>query len=490
MPQPIYIPQYHNPWEAMLPTFLSQMILQTHGNKLRRELMQEEAAQEQATFEQRRKVLGEENEKMREFELQKGGYRPATGPESEYVPPDVMTPGGKPYYTPSAAVGKAMSVEGTDTMLIPQLQNGKIVGYQAAKRETGEQLLASKGIYKIGDSLGQLKPDGKFKILVSTKKQGMTEADLTARSLSGDKEAQATLQAMEERRTREHLAGMTNQPVGLEAQTNRLVIKDPKGALLYQDSKTPYSGGQLKPITEPQMVAMMNDVEGFDQMPEDVKNLWYETYAKDRSAVPPFYYRDPKSKNAFIKGFAEWELKRGGTGGEVVADRFSTKALGSSLQFQQKNRGMMGSFVTNINGQVSKIEKISKDIVSRVGIRALDLPRRELVTRFVGSGQERVLESYLKEVSAEIAKLSQGSAASIAQLPEGNRESWERIHDPNLSFRELLKVLEGTREQANIRLQSVDNEISETEYKLKNLGVSSQSKSKPKKVGRFTIEEE
>lgn len=149
--------------------------------------------------------------------------------------------------------------------------------------------------------------------------------------------------------------------------------------------------------------------------------------------------------------------------------RAIVKSLNSSLLQQQKNRGMMGSFVKNINGQVDKLEARSRDIIKRVGIRALDVPWRELNVRFIGSGHEQVFAAYMKEISAEIAKLAQGSAASIAQLPEENRKEWEKIHDVNLSMKELMIVFNGTREMANVRLQSVDDEIAETIDKLGNV---------------------
>lgn len=149
--------------------------------------------------------------------------------------------------------------------------------------------------------------------------------------------------------------------------------------------------------------------------------------------------------------------------------RVTLVGVRSSIQQQQKNRGMMGSFVGNIGKQVQRISEIYSDIVSRVGIRALDLPKREMMRSIVGSGNENVIQAYMKEISAEIAKLSQGSAASIAQLPESNRQEWERIHDPNLSLRELLKILNETNEMANMRLQSVDEEIEETLKVLDNV---------------------
>lgn len=160
-----------------------------------------------------------------------------------------------------------------------------------------------------------------------------------------------------------------------------------------------------------------------------------------------------------------------------VQPRAIVKSLNSSLMQQQKNRGAMGSFVANINRQVDEVEKRSRDIIKRVGIRALDVPWRELNVRFIGSGHERVFEAYMKEISAEIAKLSQGSAASIAQLPEENRKDWERIHDPNLSLRQLVIVMKGTRDMANMRLKSVQDEIDSTIDRFSNVrnkrGVSS-----------------
>ena len=49
------------------------------------------------------------------------------------------------------------------------------------------------------------------------------------------------------------------------------------------------------------------------------------------------------------------------------------------------------------------------------------------------------------------------------------RQEWEKIHDVNLSMRELLIVLNGTREMANIRLDSVQDEIDFTVDELGNI---------------------
>ena len=152
-----------------------------------------------------------------------------------------------------------------------------------------------------------------------------------------------------------------------------------------------------------------------------------------------------------------------------VQPRAIQKVLSSSLTQQQKNRGAMGSFVQNINGQVDKVEDIMTKVVDRFGVRALDVPWRDLKVVAIGEGDERVLEAYTKEISVEIFKLSQGSTASVALLPEAGRKEWESIHDVNLSWPEMKKVMMGTRDMANIRLKSVNDEIKRTVEGLANV---------------------
>jgi len=151
-----------------------------------------------------------------------------------------------------------------------------------------------------------------------------------------------------------------------------------------------------------------------------------------------------------------------------LVPRTNIKALQGSLNQQQKQRGMMGSFVKNLNKQLGRVDQIMKDVIQRVGVRAMDLPIREWRTRFVGSGHEKVLESYLIEISNEIGKLSTGSAQSIRELSTDAQERWAKIHDPNLSFKELKLILDETQTMGNMRLKSTEEEIQDTMDKIKN----------------------
>ena len=164
-----------------------------------------------------------------------------------------------------------------------------------------------------------------------------------------------------------------------------------------------------------------------------------------------------------------------------VVPRAVVKSLSSSLANQEKQRGMMGSFVRNINSQVGRVEEIMND-VDRWGFRALDLPRRELKKKFVGSGKEITLDGYLTEISNEINKLSQGSQASIAQLGEESQKRWNAIHDPALSLREIKIILDETKQMAEMRIASTNEELDFTRNRLKNLkegGSSSLQRSTP-----------
>jgi hypothetical protein len=168
------------------------------------------------------------------------------------------------------------------------------------------------------------------------------------------------------------------------------------------------------------------------------------------------------------------EKEAGGSAQNVIQTAAGTKAGVASLGQQQKMRGMMGSFVRNMDKQVSRVEDIGEDIVSRVGVRALDMPIRSLNQKFLGSGNENILEAYTTEISNEIAKLSTGSASSIAELSVGAQERWAKIHDPNLSYNELMKILNETKHMAQMRLDSADEEINATKSGIGVLKENSQ----------------
>ena len=190
-----------------------------------------------------------------------------------------------------------------------------------------------------------------------------------------------------------------------------------------------------------------------------------------------FSNRDAASQQQYREEYGRFLESQGLTPETANAVTAHTKSLTRSLDQQEKQRGAMGNFVRNVNKQVEYAEQLF-EYLQRTDIRALNIPLRLLRTKFKGSGLEQVYEMFIKEISAEAAKLSQGSTASIALLPEGNRQEWERVHDVNMPLMEQRKVLQGTSKLANVRMESVEEEIANTSNKIEN--IIDQYRTKPK----------
>lgn len=158
-------------------------------------------------------------------------------------------------------------------------------------------------------------------------------------------------------------------------------------------------------------------------------------------------------RQAFGKEFAQWKVDKGFKPQDIALMKADYKAGDISLKNMAKQEAPMEAFVKNINSQVNYAKTLF-DKLQRTDIRALNVPMRELRTKLKGSGLEQTYELFMQEISMEANKLAQGSASSIQQLPEQSRKEWLRIHDVNLPLKEILPVLEGTKNMANMRLST------------------------------------
>ncbi|MFA5340308.1 MAG: hypothetical protein WC332_00885 [Clostridia bacterium] len=181
--------------------------------------------------------------------------------------------------------------------------------------------------------------------------------------------------------------------------------------------------------------------------------------------------RDWQERRIFNDEYYKYIKEKGLTANDVVVMQATYKSGSSSLGNMKKQEAPMRAFVNNINTQVDYAKELF-DGLKRTDFRLLNLPLRELRTRVAGSGLERQYELFLQEISMEANKLAQGSSASIAQLPEGNRKEWLRIHDINLPLKEILPVLEGTKKMANMRLSTW---LDSTNYLIKEMGAIGES---------------
>lgn len=162
--------------------------------------------------------------------------------------------------------------------------------------------------------------------------------------------------------------------------------------------------------------------------------------------------------------------ENGRTVGGLVSSQSQIAALQGSLKNIQKQENMMGSFVRNLDEQNIRI-KMAMDAIKRTDARFLNVPWRKFKKEIKGSADEAILDMYLTEISTEVGKLASGSAASIAALPEGARQKWESIHDPNLPLSELYKLLNETLAGAHLRMQSVRDEKGSILQQLEGLQV-------------------
>jgi len=179
-------------------------------------------------------------------------------------------------------------------------------------------------------------------------------------------------------------------------------------------------------------------------------------------------------RKVYAKEYYQWQTDKGYKPGDIALMQSDYRAGDMSLKNMSKQEAPMAAFVGNINKQIDKVSALY-DNNDRTGIRLLDLPVRELKVRAVGSGEEAVKASYLLEISNEIGKLSSGASGSVQQLSDSAKEDWKKVHDVNLSFKEIMKVVNATRDQANMRMQSWRDAKEEVRSMIGGLGTSGPS---------------
>ena len=158
-------------------------------------------------------------------------------------------------------------------------------------------------------------------------------------------------------------------------------------------------------------------------------------------------------RKAYGKGYGQWQVDKGFSAQDIALIQADYRAGDTSLKNMTKQEYPMLAFVSNINKQIDKVQELYTNN-DRVGLRLIDKPVRDLKVLAKGSGDEAVKASYLLEISNEIGKLSSGASGSVQQLSDSAKEDWKKVHDPNLSLTEIMKVVHATRDQANMRMDS------------------------------------
>jgi hypothetical protein len=158
-------------------------------------------------------------------------------------------------------------------------------------------------------------------------------------------------------------------------------------------------------------------------------------------------------RQQYAKEYAQWKANNNFSPQDVALMQADYKAGDASLKNMKKQEAPMDAFVLNINRQIDKIQQLFNNN-DRVGIRLLDKPLRDIAVLAKGSGEEAVKASYLLEISNEIGKLSSGASGSVQQLSDSAKEDWKKVHDVNLPLKEIIKIVNATRDQANMRIST------------------------------------
>ena len=174
-------------------------------------------------------------------------------------------------------------------------------------------------------------------------------------------------------------------------------------------------------------------------------------------------------RKVYAKEYSQWQVDSGFKPGDIALMQSDYRAGDMSLKNMAKQEAPMSAFVGNINKQIDKVQQLYSNN-DRTGIRLLDKPIRDLKVLAVGSGDEAVKASYLLEISNEIGKLSSGASGSVQQLSDSAKEDWKKVHDVNLSLGEIMKVVNATRDQANMRMSSWREAKQEVRSMLSGIG--------------------
>ena len=211
----------------------------------------------------------------------------------------------------------------------------------------------------------------------------------------------------------------------------------------------------------------LSDEGSFKDMSPDVQERHFQNKILT-GQDPKFGNRDIAGSRAFQDAYPKYLNSLGFGKAEVQRIQLQYKSLDKSFQNMTKQEAPMTAFVDNIGLQVDKLNSIMEK-ADRSGFRAYDWTQRQWETKAKGSGEEAIIASYLLEISNEIGKLSSGSSASVQQLGEGARIDWNKVHDPNLSAKELAKVLNATKEQGNMRLSTWSKSKESVQGQIDNL---------------------
>jgi hypothetical protein len=204
------------------------------------------------------------------------------------------------------------------------------------------------------------------------------------------------------------------------------------------------------------------DVNGNPLSSEDVKERSIESFGR----------RDPnktikkQSPGVFSQGGRIFTVDAQGNRTYISTDssqedQMRFKALSTTYTKQTANYYPLKSFVSNVDGQVTKLKDIV-DKVARFDTRLLNIPIRKWASEVAGSPYEKEVSILLREIGTETAKIAGGATASIAEPSAEATKKWTELADGTLGGSDMIEVAEFIADLGKLRLEGVKKSLEET----------------------------
>lgn len=136
----------------------------------------------------------------------------------------------------------------------------------------------------------------------------------------------------------------------------------------------------------------------------------------------------------------------------------------SALRDLTKRRELIGSFTSRIDANTKVVENLATKY-GNTDARLLNIPINKL-KQYMGSGEYASLQLALRSLSNEIAKVESGSLG-IAEVSVQQSEAMNKIHDPNLSIADMIKVLETGKLLSKTSMGAIDSQVSNLKGRMK-----------------------
>lgn len=182
----------------------------------------------------------------------------------------------------------------------------------------------------------------------------------------------------------------------------------------------------------------------------------------------------------------------------LYGERAMLDADKSALRDLSKRYELISIFANRIDANVPIVRDASK-LIKNTDVRLYNQAINSSKAYLVGSGQWSALQTALLSLSNEVQRIESNSLGIGGQGQE-ERKVWAKIHDPNLSFKDLdilldmvtklSKTAKGTVNKQRIDLFHRIPEEARGEFGISMEEPTAPSGKTPKKVGRFTIEVE